>query len=428
MKHLTLNKTNYIKKLFGFLMIIAALSFQNIYAQQEEDASNPRSWKYFKIYARAEDDSIFSTAQDDMGIDPKLQSYTLIINITDPNPQNQYVVLGDEMDPSSMRFAWTQLTKRVQDGIVNWTGTNKENMNEKKLDYASVFLDIIRQIKIKEFVAPPKKERIIRNTTAYVNPYFQLFGGDKLGIPLKRSIGLVFGTGTKYSAPFESDQISFGFTMIGVSIIYNTTIDNLNTHNIAKDSIDNYPWKQYNNIFSPKRSIELTYVIPLGNFLQIGVLSGIKMTGEGSLANQPQYTFFENHDYSKPMPNNVMNNSTYLNAEFRYPFRMFGSTRSEVYVAYYANETNIGLITRESRLAGSVFDFRTNITIGKIRNFQILAELMISNIGEGFAMNSFAIGPSVRLSKTVTGKFGLVTGFLNMRFKLGDFFDEHEKK
>ena len=88
------------------------------------------------------------------------------------------------------------------------------------------------------------------------------------------------------------------------------------------------------------------------------------------------------------MPNNVLK-GTYLNAEFRYPFRMFGSTRSQVYVAYYANETNIGLITRESRLAGAVFDFR---------------------------------------AKTDKGKFGVITAFVNARFKLGDFFDEKEKK
>ena len=141
----------------------------------------------------------------------------------------------------------------------------------------------------------------------------------------------------------------------------------------------------------------------------------------------PQYKFYENADTTKQLPNNVLK-GTYLNVEFRYPFRMFGSTRSQVYVAYYANETNIGLITRESRLAGAVFDFRTNITLQKIRNFQILLEVMVSNIGEGFALNSFAFGPSIRLSKTESGRFGVITAFVNARFKLGDFFDEREKK
>lgn len=362
-----------------------------------------------------------------MGIEPKLESYTIVVNLMDGNTQNQYVVLGDESDPSAQRYAWSQLSKKVQDGLINWTGTNKENMNAKRLDYASVFLDVIRQIKIKEFVAPPKRERSILSTTAYINPYFQLFGGEKLGIPLKRSIGFTFGIGNKYSAPFESDLVSIGMNIIGVNISYNTTIDNLNTHVIDKTTGDNYPWKQYNNIFSPLRAIELSYVVPFGNFLEIGVLSDIKYKGYSTGALGPQYKFYERGDTTKQLPNNVLKGS-YLNVEFRYPFRMFGSTRSQVYIAYYANETNIGLITRESRLAGAVFDFRTNITLQKIRNFQILLEVMVSNIGEGFALNSFAFGPSIRLSKTESGKFGVITAFINARFKLGDFFDEREKK
>jgi len=396
-------------------------------SQNQDDPDNPRSWKYFKIYARTDDDSLFFYAQEDMGVDPKLESYTLIINLMDGNSLNQYVVIGEENDPSSIRMAWSQLTKKVQDGLVNWSGTNKENMNPNKLNYHSVFTDVLRQIKIKEFVAPPKRERAIRSTTAYINPYFQLFGAERLGIPLKRSMGFTFGMGTKYNAPFESDLVSVGFNLIGVGINYNTSIDNLNTHDITAELGDNFPWKQYNNIFYPVKGIELSYVIPLGNFLEIGVLSEMKSSGAPDNDHGPRYIFYENGDSSKPMPNNIIKGS-YFNAEFRYPFRMFGSTRSQVYIAYYANEVNIGLFTRESRLAGAVFDFRTNITLKKIRNFQLLLEIMVSNIGEGFAMNSFAIGPAIRLSRTDKGKFGVITAFVNARFKLGDFFDEREKK
>jgi hypothetical protein len=53
---------------------------------------------------------------------------------------------------------------------------------------------------------------------------------------------------------------------------------------------------------------------------------------------------------------------------------------------------------------------------------------MVSNIGEGFALSSFSFGPSFRFSKTESGKFGLITAFLNARFKLGDFYDERERK
>ena len=412
--------------LWLFLLFFGFAASQSVYAQQE-DPENPRTWNYFKILARSEDDSIFVIAQDDMGIDPKLESFSLVVNISDPNPQNQYVVLGDELDPSAQRFAWSQLSKRVQDGLKNWTGTNKENLNQKKLDYASVFIDVIRQIRIKEFVAPPKKERIIRNTTAYINPYFTLFGWERLGIPLKRSIGFTFGIGNKYSGPFESDQISMGFNMLGISVSYVTRIRELNTHDLGTDSVENKPWKQYNAIFTPPRGLELTYTIPLGNFFEVGVYSEIKETGVEPGGGPPLYRFKNQLDTTKYMPNNIILDK-FMIAEFRYPFRMFGSTRTQFYAAYYANEMNIGLFTRESRLVGSVFDFRVNATLKKIRNFQLLVEIMVSNIAEGFALNSFAVGPSVRLSKLDNGKFGLLSAFMNIRFKLGDFYDEREKK
>ena len=413
---------------FVFALVVLScltMNTKNLYSQQE-DPNNPRTWNYFKILARSEDDSIFIIFQDDVGIDPKLESYTIVVNITDPNPQNQFVVVGDELDPSSQRFAWSQLSKRVQDGLKNWSGTNKENLNQKKLDYASVFLDVVRQIKIKEFVAPPKKERVIRNTTGYINPYFTLFGWERLGIPLKRSIGFSFGTGNKYTGPFESDAVSMGFHMLGVSLSYVTRVRELNTHDLGTDSVENKPWKQYNALFMPPRGIQLTYTIPLGNFLEVGVYSEIKETGVVPGGGPPLYIFRNKLD-STVMPNNIVTGSNLI-AEFRYPFRMFGSTRSEFYVGYFANETNIGLWTRESRLVGSVFDFRVNATLKKIRNFQLLLEIMVSNIAEGFALNSFAIGPSIRLSKLDTGHFGLLSAFVNIRFKLGDFFDEREKK
>jgi hypothetical protein len=415
-------------KLLVFLALITGMliTLTKETFSQQEDPNNPRTWTYFKIYARSEDDSIFILAQDDMGIDPKMESYTIIVNIQDPNASNQFIVLGDENDPGAQRFAWSQLSKRVQDGLINWSNTNKENLNQKKLDYASVFIDVIRQIKIKEFVAPPKRERAIRNTTAYINPYFTVFGWEPLGIPVKRSIGFTFGIGNKYSGPFESDEVSAGFNMLGVNVSYVTRIRELNTHDLGSDSVENKPWKQYNAIFMPPRGIKLTYTIPLGNFLEVGVYSEIKETGVEPGGGPPLYRFRNQKD-STWMPNNIVTGSNLI-AEFRYPFRMFGSTRTQFYAAYYMNEMNIGLFTRESRLVGSVFDFRVNATLKKIRNFQLLVEIMVSNIAEGFALNSFAVGPSIRLSKLDTGKFGLLSAFVNFRFKLGDFFDEREKK
>lgn len=411
----------YLLAALGIMLTVPKISYS-----QQEDPNNPRTWKYFRINASAEDDSVFVKVQDDMGIDPKVDRYQITVNVSDPNPQNHYVVFGDELSPDAMRVPWAQISKDVQQGLLNWTGTNKENLNKKKLDYASVFLDVIRQIKIKELISPPSRERAIRNTTAYINPYLTLFGWEKLGIPIKRSIGFTFGIGNKYAGPMESDQISAGFNILGVSLSYVTRIKELNTHDLGSDSVENKPWKQYNNIFFPPRGLEMTYTIPFGNFLEIGVYTEIKETGVRPGGGPPLYRFRSKVD-SSFMPNNIVTGNQFI-GEFRYPFRMFGSTRTQFYVAYYMNEINIGMFTRESRLVGSVFDFRVNATLKRIRNFQLLVEIMVSNIGEGFALNSFAIGPSVRLSKLDSGKFGLLSAFFNMRLKLGDFFDEREKK
>ena len=142
---------NFNKKLcFLALLAVAIMSFictTNNYAQEERE-DNPRTWKYFRILARAQDDSIFVILQDDFLIDPKLESYTLTVNILDPQPINQYVVIGDEYSPDALRYAWDQLSEQVQEGLINWVGSNKENLNKKKLNYGSVFLDVFKKIKI----------------------------------------------------------------------------------------------------------------------------------------------------------------------------------------------------------------------------------------------------------------------------------------
>ena len=100
---------NSLLRFVALLIFTFSLLAGTVFSQQEDDPNNPRTWKYFKIYARAEDDSIFITGQDDMGIDPKLESFTIVVNLMDGNPQNQFVVLGDEADPSAQRYAWSQI-------------------------------------------------------------------------------------------------------------------------------------------------------------------------------------------------------------------------------------------------------------------------------------------------------------------------------
>ena len=418
---------NFNKKLcFLTLLVVAILSFistTNNYAQEERE-DNPRTWKYFRILARAQDDSIFIMIQDDLLIDPKLESYTLTINILDPQPINQYVVIGDEYSPDALRYAWDQLSDKVREGLVNWVGSNKENLNKKKLNYGSVFLDVFKKIKIKELIAPPSKVREIKNTTAYINPYLQVFGGEPVGIPLKRSFGFSFSTGTPYSGPLESELVSGYFHLLGASIGINTRIKEFTRRRASRSPEDksesSFAFKDYNNIFGPNLGIEVKYVIPFGNFFEFGIYSvldtgsydpPIPIINEESL---PDTTY---------MPNLVIE-GTYFNWEFRYPFRTFGSTRAKIYIARYLGEFHVGWTAREMRIAGAIFDARLNFMVKGDRSFQVLYETLVSDIGEGFSNTAFAFGPSIRLGKMASGNFGVLTVMMNIRFKIGDFFDE----
>ena len=410
---------NYFKLLLGVLFL-AVLMQPKFSVAQEEREDDPRTWKYFRISARTSDDSTFYKLQEDLNIEPKLESYAVTVNILDPLAANHTVVIGDETSPDAMRYAWSQLSTVVQQGLLNWTGSNKENLNRKKLNYASVFLDAVKRVKVKDIISPPQKRREIISTTAYINPYLQAFGGDALGIPIKRGFGFSFYLGTPYSGPFETDKVGADFHLLGASVGVSTRIKELVFKHEAGATQGEQDSKfgNYNNLFTPKMALEVSYVIPFGNFFQVGY-----------------YTSIDSGDYDPPlkirreddttyMPNHVIVSEDYFNWEFRYPFRCFGSTKSKVYVARYLGETHIGFSAREMRVAGSIFDVRINATLKGKRNFQLLAETMISDIGEGFSLTSFAFGPSVRLTKTPSGKFGVVTVMVNARFKLGDYFEE----
>ena len=410
-------KKNLLGKIFLCMLFAMSVSFflnVNTYAQEVSD--NPTTWKYFRILARAQDDSIFVKLQDQLGVSPPAESYTLVVNIADPNPNNQYVVFGDEADPSSLRAAWSQLTKDVQTGLLNWAGTNKENLNAKKLNYASVFIDVFKRIKIKDVIAPPRRDRDIRPTTAYINPYFQAFGGDYVGIPLKSSVGFSFGFGTPYSFPLETDVVGGKFHLLGASVGINGRIKEFAARTNANGAGAS-SFNSFNNIYGPNLMLQFSYVIPFGNFFEIGYTTVL----DSGVTDLPSP--YINQQTGQVLPNNVLHGN-YVNFEGRYPFRTFGSTRAKVYVARFYDETHIGFLGREMRLAGSVFDTRIDATLKGIRNFQIAIDIMVANIGEGFAFSSFAIGPSIRLSKLTTGKMGFLTVLVNARMKLGDFFDE----
>jgi hypothetical protein len=88
--------------------------------------NNLKKSKYFRILADADDDPIFVRLQEDLGINPMMERYTLVVNIVSNDPQQQYVLFGDEYNPA--RFQWSQLSEQVRTGLLNWTGSSKENL------------------------------------------------------------------------------------------------------------------------------------------------------------------------------------------------------------------------------------------------------------------------------------------------------------
>lgn len=122
-----LHLISFIVCLVLSLSILSASLISCSSAKSNKKADNNlKKSKYFRILADADDDPIFVKLQDDLGIDPKMERYTVVVNILSNDPQQQYVLFGDEYNPT--RFNWSKLSEQVRTGLLNWTGSSKENM------------------------------------------------------------------------------------------------------------------------------------------------------------------------------------------------------------------------------------------------------------------------------------------------------------
>ncbi len=109
--------------LFTFAFLLIGCSGTKI----SNNTKNLKNSKYFRILADADDDQIFVKLQDDLGIDPKMERYTVTVDIRSSEPSQQYVMIGDEYNP--VRFSWSRLSEQVRNGLTNWTGSNKEKLD-----------------------------------------------------------------------------------------------------------------------------------------------------------------------------------------------------------------------------------------------------------------------------------------------------------
>jgi hypothetical protein len=379
---LLLMMKNKILYLFFFLCIILA---NKIYAQEQQPIL------YFQMEPL--DDSLFIKIQKEVFIDPPDPKAEIIVDLRDPN--NQTVSIKGTLYPF---LAFTPETRaKIQ------TYPFKINL-EETINYGSVFTRVIDRLDLKKIVSPPTYYQI-SSTLGYINPFIQLFGGERFGVPIKNDLGISVGLGTPYSGPLETNFIEAQIHLLG---FYAGGF----THNDAFVFIKGNDNR--NNLYA-STGYEFGYVIPIGNFFEVNYLSAT--SGFDSAETASYKNFNRKYNESKLI------HGSYFNWELRYPFGFLGSTRGKFYIARYLNEVHIGYTGRELSLSGSTFDFRFDAMVhSDVRQPQYLFDLLVQKIAEDWGFSALAIGPSVILGTKDNGGFGVTSIFLNMRLKVGTSF------
>ena len=383
-------KQKYI--FFLLLILFAAPTFIKIFAQDDEPI----------IYFQMEplDDSLFIHIQEELFIDPPDPKAEIIADLRDPN--NQTISIKGSLYP------FLALNPELRARIITYPF--KINL-EEDINYGSVFTRVLGRLKISRLTQPPTKQQI-SSTMWYINPFYQMLGGERFGIPIKKDLGISFGFETRYEGPLNSNFVEVNFHLLGAYGGGFTHFDPI---------IQTFHSENHNNLIVTS-GFQLGYVFPFGNFFEISFLNVLE-----------DFTTFEKEKYYGPDKGTVVFNTdstikykawlvegSYLNWEFRYPIKVLGSTKGRVYVANYLDEWHLGFDFREMSLAGSTFDFWFDaMPSSKNRLPQYVINLMVQKIAESWAFSAFSIGPSLILSTKADGSFGLLKIFVNFRLKVG---------
>ena len=372
-------------KNFIFLFLIIFGLAVNLLAQEDGERI---------LYYQMEplNDSLFVKIQDEMFIDPPDPKAEIIVDLRDPN--NQTLTIKGTLYPL---LAFTPETRAK---IVAYPFKIDLQTN---ITYSSVFTAVVDKMKFKKILAPPTKTQI-NSSLQYINPYLELFGGERFGIPLKKDIGLSFGLGTPYSGPLETGFIEANFHLLGFRVGMFSNIDAFTTFREVNN---------FNNLYAAQ-GIQVGYVIPFGNFFEFSYQKVTKEYSPEKINQLRENGLPELNYYPKIMQ------GSYVNWEFRYPVRVFGATRGKFFVAKYLNEWHFGYTGRELSLAGSTFDLRIDaMPSSPDRNPQYVLDITVQKILESFGFSAFSLGPAAIFSKTSSGGFGVISIFLNMRIKVG---------
>ncbi len=383
------------KQIFVFLILVLTLGFNSVFAQEEEEQI-----RYYQMEPL--DDSLFINIQTALFIDPPDPKAEIVVDLRDAN--NQTISI------KSVLYPFLAVPPELRARIITYPF--KLNL-EEEINYGSVFTRVFQKIRIGKVTQPPTKMQI-SPTLGYINPFFQLQGGERLGLSLKQDVGLSFGVGTPYSGALETNLVEFNFHILGVKAGIFSHVDAL---------IEVVKNQNHNNIIVSE-GFQINYVVPFGNFFEFGYFKATTKIGEDKKRRYLEVsegTTVLNTDSTIIYQARVIDNQqSYLNWEFRYPISILGSTRGRVYVSQYLDEWHFGFGLREASLAGSTFDFSFDgMPKSKYRQPQYNINLLVQKIMEGWGFSAFSIGPSASLSKLDNGSFGFTKIFVNLRFKIG---------
>ena len=381
----------YLMLLFTLFFISSAL----ILAQEDEEPVN-----YYQMEPL--DDSLFIKIQEALFIDPPDPKAEIVVDVRDAN--NQTISIKGALYP------FLALNPELRARVITYPF--KLNL-EETINFGSVYTRVLNKLRFEKILVPPSVFQI-SPSLGYINPYLQMLGGERFGIPIKKDIGLSIGIGTPYSGALETNFVEFNFHILGFKGGIFTSVDAMVE---LKDS------ENHNNLFVTS-GLQFSYVIPFGNFFEIGYLDVTDSFSETQILKYTMQTVNINNIVYNPdgtikyQP--YLLTGSYLNWETRYPVKLLGATRGKFYVAQFIDEWHIGYTGRELSLAGSVFDLRLDAMVSsKVRQPQYVLDLQVQKIFDYWAFSTISVGPSVTMSNTRSGSFGFTSLFFNLRIKVG---------
>ena len=386
-----------MRKLFYSMLasaFILLISFP-VYGQEDEEPVN-----YFQMEPL--DDSLFIQIQEQLFIDPPDPKAEIIVDVRDAN--NQTISIKGALYP------FLALKPELRARIITYPF--KLNL-EETINFGSLYTRVINKLRFEKILVPPSVFQI-SPSLGYINPFLQTMGGERFGIPIKKDIGISIGIGTPYSGALETNFVEFNFHILGFRGGLYTNVDALVE---LKDS------ENHNNLFVTS-GLQFAYVIPFGNFFEVGYTVENEGFTETQILKYTKQTVNINNIVYNPdstikyQP--YLLTGSHLNWEMRYPVKVLGATRGKFYVAQYIDEWHLGYTGRELSLAGSVFDLRFDAMVSSpIRQPQYVLDIFVQKIFDYWAFSTIALGPSVTMSTTNSGSFGFTSLFFNLRIKVG---------